>query len=172
MTLRKYSGSLRSSNASMILSHLAVLNAFRTSKPIYSTRAFCAPATTNGGLGYWHHPTMASIVDRPFLKPNWLSDKPPTCCIAASSLTDMIRSNNFPAISNMQSGRYADGSSGSLFLLGRSTNLVIFYYAGIISSLRHALKVSLNIEETFKAAVFIANAGTPSSPGAFLMAIF
>ena len=72
----------------------------------------------------------------------------------------------------MQSGRYAEGSSGSLFLLGRSTNLVIFYYAGIISSLRHALKVSLNIEETFKAAVFIANAGTPSSPGAFLMAIF
>ena len=137
MTLRRYSGTLRSSNASMILSHLAVLNAFLTSKLIIAHMRFVHQLPLTAFSATDTTLSMASIVDRPFLKPNYLSDKPPTCCIAASSLTDIISSNNFPAISNMQSGRYAS--------LGRSTNLCIFHCAGNIPSLRHALKVSLNI---------------------------
>ena len=89
--------------------------------------------------------SMASVVDRLFPKPNWLPDQPPSSYIAASSRTDMIRSNNFPAIYSIQSGLYEDGSSRGLFPLGRSTNLCIYHCAGNIPSLRQALKVSLNI---------------------------
>ena len=147
MTLRRYSGTLSPSNVSMISSHLALLNAFRISKPMIAHMRFVHQLPLTAFLVTDTILLMASIVDRPFLKPNWLSHKPPTCCIAAFSLTDMIRSNNFPAISSMQSGLYEDGSSGGLFLLGRSINLCIFYCAGNIPSLRQALKVSLNIWE-------------------------
>ena len=139
MTLRRYSGTLRSSNASMILSHLAVLNALRPSKPIIAHTCFVhrlplmAFSATDTTL------SMASIVDRPFLKPNWLSDKPPTCC-------SCLQPDGYDTFKQFFGDiQHADGSSGGLFPLGRSTNPCIFHCAGNILSLRHALKVSLNI---------------------------
>ena len=138
MTLRRYSGTFSPSNASMISSHLAVLSAFRISKSMIAHIRFVHRLPLTVFLATHATLLMESSVDRLFLKPNLLSRKPSTCCIAASSLTDMIRSNNFPTISSMQSGLYENGSSGGLFSLGRSTNLCIFHFTGNIYSLRQA----------------------------------
>ena len=153
-------------------SHLAELNAFRISRQMtaHIRLVYRLPLMASEAIAITR--SIASIVKRPFRNPNWLSDKPPASSIAASSLEPSTRSNNFPAISNIQSGRYEDGSSEGFFPLARSTNLCTFHCAGKIPSCKHALNVSTNIWGTFSAAVFMARPGIPSSPGAFRMEIF
>ena len=95
MTLGRYSGTLSPSNASMISSHLAGLSAFHIYKPMIAHMRFVYRLPLTAFLATDTILLIASMVNRLFLKPNWLSHEPPTCCIAASSLTYIIRQTIF-----------------------------------------------------------------------------
>ncbi|KAL7290333.1 hypothetical protein TKK_0016028 [Trichogramma kaykai] len=73
---------------------------------------------------------MASIVDRPFRKPYCRSERPPGLSVKASSRSHMIISRILPAVSNIHSGRYEDGSSGGLPDVGIRTSFWRFQLDG------------------------------------------
>jgi hypothetical protein len=70
----RYSLTPRSSNALTILSHGAVLKAFSTSNAQYS---FLSHEPEFANLASLRTSPIASIVDNPFRKPNWLSERSP-----------------------------------------------------------------------------------------------
>ncbi|CAB0042523.1 unnamed protein product, partial [Trichogramma brassicae] len=82
--------------------------------------------------------SMASIVDRPFRKPYCRSERPPGLSVKASSRSHMILSREIlPAVSNIHSGRYEDGSSGGLPGFGSRTSLWRFQPDGKTPVSRH-----------------------------------
>ncbi|CAB0032700.1 unnamed protein product [Trichogramma brassicae] len=103
-----------------MLSHRAELNAFLTSRAttlqyFLVPRNHLLPATAFRAVELTS--SMASIVDRPFRKPYYRSERPPGLSVKASSRSDMIFSRIWPVMSSIHSGRYEDCSSGVFLTL-------------------------------------------------------
>ncbi|CAB0041372.1 unnamed protein product, partial [Trichogramma brassicae] len=91
---------------------------------------------------------MASTVDRLLRKPNCESARPAGPSVWASRRPTMILSRILPAVSNIHSGRYDDGSAAGLPGFSIRTSLCRFQHAGKHPSLRHAVKNAAKAIET------------------------
>ncbi|CAB0037476.1 unnamed protein product [Trichogramma brassicae] len=110
--------------------------------------------------------SMASIVDRPFRKPYCRSERPPGLSVKASSRSHMILSRILPAVSNIHSGRYEDGSSGGLPGFGSRTSLWRFQPDGKTPVSRHIVYTRKKMSGRVAIAILSAELGMPSGPGA------
>ncbi|CAB0037086.1 unnamed protein product [Trichogramma brassicae] len=125
-----------------MLSHRAELNAFLTSRVTTAQyflvpRCHLLPATAYRAVETIS--LMGSIVDRPFRKPYCRSERPPGLSVKASSRSHMILSRILPAVSNIHSGRYEDGSSGGFAWLWNQTSLWRFQTGGNTLVSRHVV---------------------------------
>uniref|UniRef100_A0ABD2X773 Uncharacterized protein n=1 Tax=Trichogramma kaykai TaxID=54128 RepID=A0ABD2X773_9HYME len=109
---------------------------------------------------------MASTVDRLLRKPYCESARPAGPSVWASRRPTMILSRILPAVSNIHSGRYDDGSAVGLPGFSIRTSLCRFQRAGKHPSLRHAVKTRRKLSKQASTAALRAVLGIPSGPGA------
>jgi hypothetical protein len=128
----RYSLTPRSSNALTILSHGAVLKAFSTSNATNAQYSFLSHEPEFANLASLRTSPIASIVDNPFRKPNWLSERSPRSWTSFSIRALMRCFRTFPSVSIRHIGRnflssvsLAFGRSYSLSLLHRSGKVLL-----------------------------------------------
>ncbi|CAB0038267.1 unnamed protein product [Trichogramma brassicae] len=151
-----------------MLSHRAELNAFLTSS-VTTAQYFLVPRyhllSAMASRAVEMTSSMASIVDRPFQKPYCRSERPPGLSVKASSRSHMILSRILPAVSNIHSGRYEDGSSGGLPGFGSRTSLWRFQPDGKTPVSRHIVYTRKKMSGHAAIAILSAELGMPSGPG-------
>ncbi|CAB0039114.1 unnamed protein product [Trichogramma brassicae] len=78
----------------------------------------------------------------------------------------MILSRILPAVSNIHSGRYEDGSSGGSPVCGSRTSLWRFQRDGKTPVSRHVVYTRMKMSGRAAIAILSAELGMPSGPGA------
>lgn len=111
---------------------------------------------------------MASAVDLPALKPNWLDISPSVWARWWLSLTTRYLSCNFIVESSIQRGQKLEGwLTGLLASLYKNISLALFHTAGDIPVVMHALNVLTSDEGFALCRALITSFGTHPRPGAF-----
>ncbi|XP_046672104.1 uncharacterized protein LOC124362011 [Homalodisca vitripennis] len=150
----------------------ALLKAFFTSKRTTAgISRYCRPPPTARRTNLMTMST-ASTVERPGLKPNWLSDKALVFSSSSCSLPTSSCSNSFPTVLSRHSGLYESGLPSGLPNFGMRTSLAIFQPARKLSSLRAIFNTLRTLSGTTLTATFTTSGGMPSGPGLLLDLIF
>ena len=151
------------SKAVTILLHSMVLNALTMS----GDNANATPSRKTMSSVSARMRLTASIVERPFRKPYWLSYQSGICpdmCRSRRAATTLSRS--MPISSSRHIGRYVDGEFADRPPLRSRTNLAVLHGRGQTPSLRHFV-YRCQILGAMTPIVFLQiRSGIPSGPGA------